>query len=257
MKLERRVIDEAKKIIQITTEDERWYSKEVKDKIVYVPSVTWIVSYYPKGVAYFKWLANHGWDEAEAIKKEAGEKGSKVHQGIDFLLSGGVITPKTRLVNHEKGAEEELSVDEYGCIMSFVEWFEKTKPEVLATELTVFSDNNTYAGTVDLICKIDGEEWVIDYKTSQDIWPSHRIQVSAYARAVGGNFRLWILQLGYNRNLNKYKFTELEDQFELFEAARLIWASETAGVVPLQRDFPLELKLTLTKKGVSNGNTGA
>ena len=45
-------------IVQITIADERWYVKEIiKDKkkeTHFVPSVTWITSYYPKGVAYFK-----------------------------------------------------------------------------------------------------------------------------------------------------------------------------------------------------------
>jgi hypothetical protein len=63
-------------IVQITTVDERWYVKALKDeegilKVVFVPSITWIAGHYPKGIAFYKWLAGKGWDEAEALKQSA------------------------------------------------------------------------------------------------------------------------------------------------------------------------------------------
>ena len=40
-----------------------------------------------------------------------------------------------------------------------------------------------------------------------------------------------------------YKFTEVEDQFPLFLAAKQIWAKETKGQVPHQKDYPLKITL--------------
>jgi hypothetical protein len=54
----------------------------------YVPSVTWITGHYPKGVQFYKWLAEHGWDESQAIKQAAGDNGSKVHDAISAILRG-------------------------------------------------------------------------------------------------------------------------------------------------------------------------
>jgi hypothetical protein len=51
---------------------------------------------YPKGIEYFKWLAEHGWDEAEQIKREAGTKGDKVHQAISATLRGAIPVPEAR-----------------------------------------------------------------------------------------------------------------------------------------------------------------
>ena len=68
-----KTVNEEKKIVQITVEDERWYSKpnpEKEEELIYVPSVTWIASYYPKGERFYKWLASKGWDEAEALTDE-------------------------------------------------------------------------------------------------------------------------------------------------------------------------------------------
>jgi hypothetical protein len=67
-----RNVDEKRGIVQITTYDERWYAHEVKDPItgiptvIFVPSVTWVAESYPKGIGFYKWLADKGWDEAEA-----------------------------------------------------------------------------------------------------------------------------------------------------------------------------------------------
>jgi hypothetical protein len=61
-------VDKKRRIIQITTADERWYVKESRDSKTdlpsyqYVRSVTWIAESYPKGVGFYKWLASQGWD---------------------------------------------------------------------------------------------------------------------------------------------------------------------------------------------------
>jgi hypothetical protein len=80
--------------LQVTIANERWYVKEEKDPktelpiLKYVPSVTWITGHYPKGVQFYKWLAEHGWDESQAIKQAAGDNGSKVHDAISAILRG-------------------------------------------------------------------------------------------------------------------------------------------------------------------------
>ena len=55
---------------------------------------------------------------------------------------------------------EELTVEEYDALASFVAWFKSTNPTVLSNEITVWSDKHNYAGTVDLVCEIDGVPWI-------------------------------------------------------------------------------------------------
>lgn len=249
MKKEIRVVDEKKGIVQVTTTDERWYIREAIDENTglpiyeYVPSVTWIAGFYPKGIAFYKWLADKGWDEAEAIKTAAGDKGSKVHLAVADLIDGKVIKIDDKYLNKTTEKDEELTLAEYECIMSFAEWFRKVKPEILGKEFVVFNDEYKYAGTVDLYCKIDGKEYVVDLKTSQNIWPEHELQISAYRHAFTRLVDTAVLQLGYARNKDRFKFTEIKDCFDVFLAARQIWAKETEGVEPKQRDYPLQIKL--------------
>ena len=126
MRKEIRETDE-KGIVRITTTDERWYWRALQTtnaetglpevKNVYVPSVTWITSFYPKGVGFYKWLANLGWDEAEAVKQAAGDKGSKVHAAIEDLIDGEEVRLDSRYTNPTTEQEEELSVEEYEALM--------------------------------------------------------------------------------------------------------------------------------------------
>ena len=256
MKKEIRVVDDQRKIVQVTTSDERWYLKDAEDAKTglpiyeYVPSVTWICEFYPKGIAFYKWLANKGWDEAEAIKVAAGDKGSKVHFAIKDLIQGKEVAIDAKYLNPTSGEAEELTLEEYGCLMSFVDWFKEDKPRFINAEFVVWGQG--YAGTIDLLAEIDGQKWLIDFKTSQYIWPSHELQVSAYKHAINypdskeerDDLKLAILQLGYKLNKHKkYKFSEIEDHYQEFLAAKSIWAKETKGVEPKQRDYPLSVSL--------------
>jgi hypothetical protein len=251
-------------ICQVTTLDERWYCREVIDPISklptikFVPSATWIAGCYPKGIEFYKWLAKHGWDESEAIKSNAGNRGTRIHAAIDMLLAGAEIKIDQLFYNQSSGKDEELEPDEYEAIMSFRDWFEDVKPKIIYHDLTVFSERFNFAGTLDFACEINGEIWIIDFKTGQYIYPTYGIQLTEYKQGLlesasdyasireldGKKIRLGILQIGYKANkYKKYKFTELEDKFPLFLAAYEIWKEENSKVFPHQKDYPLSIKL--------------
>ena len=240
-------------IVQVTLVDERWYARPKMDATTglpatyeFVPSVTWICGFYPKGIGFYKWLASTGWDEAQAIKTAAGDRGSKVHQAVGDLLEGHDVAMDAKYLNRTTGVPEELTLEEYECLMAFRDWWTDAKPTLIAREFVLWGDG--YAGTGDLLCTIKGESWLIDLKTSQYVWPEHELQVSAYKHAVPGLWsnlvlKLGILQVGYRANKRKWKLTEVADQYDLFLSAKAIWAKETAGAEVFQRDYPLRLSL--------------
>jgi hypothetical protein len=279
-----REVDEKRGIIQITVADERWYTKPSVDPEtevpVYtpVPSVTWIAGFWPKGVGFYKWLADKGWDEAEAAKSAAGDKGSAVHKAIEMILNGQEFRIDTKVEDKSNSSEQEyatreLTYEELLCVKSFMDWKNEVKPEVIATETTVFSDINGYAGTVDFVCRIEGVPYVIDFKTSKQVWKEHELQISAYRVALenGENplyeknpngtethkmvdlsgLKTAILQVGYERNKAGYKFTEIEDEFAMFKVAQQIWKSEIGENTPgfVKRDFPIILSPKKAEEG--------
>lgn len=250
-------------VVCITLPDERWYVNHTPDPKTgnpiyeYWPSVTWIASYYPKDIGFMKWLASKGWDEAEALKVLAGDRGSKVHYAVEALLMGKEVTMKDKFINPTTNEPEELTVDEYSCVIDFVNWFKSQNIEVLGIEITHFNNEHKYGGTIDLLCKIDCQIYVIDLKTSKSIYQSHKLQISGYGhmdiplKEYGIEQDEWkerkmaILQVGYKKNKNGYKFTEVEDCFPLFLATKQIWANECEGKMPPQLEFPLKIKLDL------------
>lgn len=245
MKREVRKINEDGTLVQVTTADERWYIEETEEGVTAFPSVTWITEHYPKGIGFYKWLAKHGWSESESLKESAGDRGHKVHQLIGELLKGKSVDIDGFVKNSETGLKEPISLEEYQALMAFSEWFKKTQPETVESELTVINREYGYAGTADYICKIDGETWLIDFKTGQNVWPSYELQLAAYAHALQKYDikHLAVLQIGYQRNKNRYKLTEVENQFELFLAVKQIWEKETKGQKPFKADYPVKLNL--------------
>ena len=228
-------------IIQITTLDERWYERV--DKGEYYPSVTWIAHYYPKGKGFENWLASKGIEEAEAVKMAAGEKGSRVHRACEDLTLGNTVTMESVYQDND-GNNKELSVEEWEAIVSFYNFWQAQKPKLIQSEQVVFNDEYKYAGTMDMLLEIDGVRWVVDLKTSKSVYPSHEIQVSAYKRCLEDqDVRLAILQVGYSRNRQGWKWNEVEDCFPLFLATRSIWEYENKGVSPKQKDYPFSLTL--------------
>ncbi len=276
-------VDEKRGLVQVTAWDERHYLKPRKNpdtgipEYLAVPSVTWITSYYWKSPYLTKWIADKGYDEAEAIKKAAGDKGSRVHLALEMILSGEEFRIDTKVLNKTTGEMQELSYEELLCVKSFLDWKRDTEQDYLiesiAVEVVVFSEIHGYAGTVDWVARLtpkpEGKNpfklggptvYVIDHKTSKQVWREHELQISAYRMALenGENplfennstkivdlsgLKTAILQVGYDRNKAGYKFTEVDDAFPLFKVAQQIWKAEVGDNTPgfTKRDFPIVL----------------
>ena len=237
-------VDKKRGIVQVTIADERWYLKPIKGldglpEILHVPSVTWIASYYYTSPYLVKWIAQKGLDEAEAIKKAAGDKGSKVHKAIDMWLNGEEIRIDTKIENPSTGEKEELTPEENEIFNSFLGFYRDVKPKIISNEYIVWGKG--YAGTVDIKCEINGELGILDVKTSQQIYRTSELQISAYKHAdvdLEKIEKMWILQVGYRRNKNKYKLTEIEDKFKLFLNAQETWAEENKNTKPKYIEYP-------------------
>jgi hypothetical protein len=273
-------VDAKRGIVQVTVADERWYLRSSTDPVsgipVYkgVPSVTWIGSFYPKGIGYYKWLGEHGWDESQALMREAGEKGSAVHLAIEMILDGQEFRIDTKVADKTNGTERELTFEELECVKSFCDYLAELEQDYIVQTIrngmVLVSDQHNYGGTLDWLTlltpkaegknplKLDGPTpWLFDFKTSQQVWRSAEMQVSAYKRTIengenpveledGGyldvtNFRIAILQVGYRLNKKKWKFTEIADCFDLFLTAQTIWQREVGDEQPRVVDFPIVL----------------
>jgi hypothetical protein len=78
-----RILEISEDAKQITLPDSRYYRRNGK----YYPSITYVLSYYPKGKFFENWLKQVGF-ASEHIVKKAGEEGTQVHEMIEEYLNG-------------------------------------------------------------------------------------------------------------------------------------------------------------------------
>lgn len=160
---------------QINFLDERYYlaGNDQEGNPIYYPSVTQVLNVYPKGAGFTQWLKDVG-NSAAVIADRAAESGNKVHNGIEALLKGQQID----------WTGENYDLEEWRGLNRFMEFYRTSELEVMGVELEVISHEFRYAGTVDLVCKINGETWMIDHKFGKSIYPSYFQQLVAYKRAL-------------------------------------------------------------------------
>jgi len=166
-----RVLEISADAKQITMPDSRYYRRNG----AYYPSVTYVLGYYPKGKYFEDWLKKVGYS-ADHIVRKAGEEGTQVHEMIEEYLNGAELNflgPHGRPIYHP---------DVWQMFLRFVEWWEEYNPTLIETEVHLFSDELKVAGTCDMICEIDGELWVIDFKTSNHLQTTYDLQTAVYGK---------------------------------------------------------------------------
>lgn len=150
--------------------DERFYEIDGS----HYPRVTWILDEgFPKGAFFTQWVGSKGLEEAERIKTEAGEAGSRIHAGVELLLQGQTLS------------WESYPTIEWKKLCTFIAWFKAFKPDrILAIERTVHSKTYGYAGTIDCILLKNDVVYVVDWKSSKQIHDNYFLQVAAYGHCV-------------------------------------------------------------------------
>lgn len=138
------------------------------------PSVTSIISIMSEEFIR-AWKEAVGEATANDISRKAAARGTLIHENCENHLQGKPLTFSMFEQEERKMFESLMPV------MDSIE-------EVHAMESMLYSDTLKFAGTVDLIAKINGELCILDwktsgrYKSSEDI-PNYFTQAAAYAYA--------------------------------------------------------------------------
>ena len=141
LELERHQIDES-----------RYYA--VDDQVSY-PSVTSIISFVNRK-KFADWRARVGEEEANRKSKHASTRGTRCHKLWEVYLQNG---------DYKSLPEWDIPL----CQMMFQAskfHLDTRLDNIYQQETTMKSDRLCLAGTVDLICEVDGELAIVDFKTS-------------------------------------------------------------------------------------------
>ncbi len=166
-----RILEISEDATQITLPDSRYYRRNSK----YYPSVTYVLQYYPKGKFFENWLKQVGF-ASEHIVKKAAEEGTQVHELCEEYLNGAELH-----FLDERG-RPQYNPDVWQMFLRFVEFWEEFNPTLIETEVHIFSDILQVAGTCDLIVEINGELWLLDLKTSNQLQTTYELQTAVYGQ---------------------------------------------------------------------------
>lgn len=225
-----------------------------RDEDIYYPSVTTILQYFPKSRWFEDWLKDVG-HNADLIRDKAGKEGSQVHEAIELLVKGEEIN----WLDDYGNAKYSLTV--WGMIVKFYEFWTTHKPELLSSEQFVYSDKHKYAGTADLLVKLDDEVWLLDVKTSNSLHTSYNLQLAAYATAieevtdikVEKTGILWLKSLKRTVSAKKGVYQgkgweikpidDIEKNMKMFLNVYDIFLMENGPVEPDFKTLPISLKI--------------
>jgi len=152
--------------------DQRFYQRKKE----YYPSVTYILNSFPKEKFFEEWLKQVGYNSNYIVHKAATE-GTQTHYLIEQYLEGKEIN---WLDDYGK---PKYSEDVWSMFLKFTDFWSRYKPELVKSEILLYSDTHKYAGTCDLIVRIYGVLWLLDIKTSNVLHKAYDLQLSAYSKA--------------------------------------------------------------------------
>lgn len=189
--------------------NEHWYKITKKSVDHFIASVTTKLSVENKP-NLSKWRGDIGNREADTRMYEASERGKRIHAALHIYLLGGAViyNPWNRPVYTEdqikKIADESNGLfivlkdqGEMLDVWKLQRFFEIVKPEILHSELIVYSIDRNIAGTLDIALKIEQGSYpvngskdliipetgiyIADLKTGKTVEDSVWRQIAPYA----------------------------------------------------------------------------
>lgn len=158
--------------MQRLTEDQvRYY--DIDGKVRY-PSVTSVISFVSRK-KFADWRARVGEEEANRKTKHATTRGTRLHRVFEEYLQNG-----------DYKSLSEYNVPLVNLMFNSAKSSLDTRlSNIYQQETNMYSNRLCLAGTVDLICDVDGELSIVDFKTSEKTKPEewledYFVQLSAY-----------------------------------------------------------------------------
>lgn len=81
------------------------------------------------------------------------------------------------------GLEVDVPEDYAGPVEAVADLLDDLGITPVLTEVPIVNVDHRYAGTVDLVATINGERWLLDYKTGKGVYEKDALQVTAYNHA--------------------------------------------------------------------------
>ena len=196
-----------------------------------VPGVTTILDVMNKP-ALVKWANNLGLQgiDSSAYVDETAKIGTLAHEMVQEYLGG----PEWDRSTYNAG---QIDLAE-NAVLSFFEWERRNVSsfETVFIEKQFVSETNRYGGTVDWYGELDGQMWLVDFKTCKALFPEHTYQTAAYwALLLEHGYRVdgvRILRIGRSEDEGFddkiIGREEIEDAYRVFESALNLYRAKSS-----------------------------
>lgn len=151
------------------------------------------------------------------VSQDALDIGSAVHHAIEHYLKTG----REPVINNDQVL---------AGFIAFLEWKDKHHLVSIETEHTVYDNDGLYAGTLDLLCRLNGKVYVVDFKTTKKprgnkAYEEWAYQLAAYSKCIEGVEGMGILRLDKETGYpDWYDLTTQREQAEkIFMCLLKLW----------------------------------
>jgi hypothetical protein len=160
----------------------------------------------------------------QKLLAKAGDIGSEIHKLIEWHL-------RTAIGSHA-GLKPIVSLKAQHALDVFEQWGTSVQLKPILIERTVYSHVHQYAGTMDLLARVNGIVTLIDFKSGKAVYPEAFLQSAAYSTA--------LVEMGYlapqqglivrlpkvetDPEMEVVPVPPVADLLPVFLAAKQIWA---------------------------------
>ena len=193
-----------------------------------IPGTTTIIGRFKDSGALLWWAFRQGeaCERGEVTglydkRDEAADSGTLAHEMVEMHIKGSEFKAP------ENVSEKVLTQAENAYLM-YLEWADQSKLEIIEQEMNLVSEEYQFGGTPDAIGMIKGELCLVDWKTSNGVYPDYLIQLAAYRhlweenhpdKPITGGFHLCRFAKEHGDFAHHY-FAELDDAWDQFKLFR-------------------------------------
>ena len=145
-----------------------------------VPGVTTVIGRFKDSGGLLWWAFEQGKcaerGEINSLydaRDEAASMGTVVHEMVETHING----EDYQIPGYFNAEQQDKIMAAYGA---YFEWQKNCGMEFIAQEIPLVSEQYRFGGCPDAIARINGKICLIDWKTSNGIYPDYLIQLAAY-----------------------------------------------------------------------------
>lgn len=138
-----------------------------------VPSVTTVLSRYKDsgGLIHWAWQLGADGKDYRQERDKAADVGTLAHAMVEQNIKGLPIAIE---------GDPEMIGKARSAFNAYLSWADQTKLVILETEMMLVSEKHRFGGTPDAVGQLGNAIVLVDWKSSNSVWPEHLIQLAAY-----------------------------------------------------------------------------